>query len=104
MPLLAPLFRLFRRRLIVEAAREQADRAWPARWKVTPAMDMSVQENGSMWYRLSSLAGATSTSQYFVMDWQPGSAALLAAPGFDALPDRPPGDSQSNHGVDPGSG
>ena len=32
-------------------------------------MDMSVQENGSLWHRLSSPAGATSTSQYFVMDW-----------------------------------
>jgi hypothetical protein len=67
--LLALCFRLWVRGRIVEAAREQADKGVAGSMEGHAAMDMSVQTEGSIWQRLRSPAGFTSTSQYFVMDW-----------------------------------
>ena len=67
--LVALAFRLWVRGRIVEAAREQADKGLAGSMEGHAAMDMSVQAEGSVWWRLRSPAGFTSTSQYFVMDW-----------------------------------
>jgi hypothetical protein len=67
--LVALAFRLWVRSRIVEAAREQADKGVAGSMEGHAAMDMSVQTEGSIWSRLRSPAGFTSTSQYFVMDW-----------------------------------
>jgi len=67
--LLALAFRLWVRGKVVEAAREQADKGLAGSMEGHAAMDMSVQTQGSLWRRLRSPAGFTSTSQYFVMDW-----------------------------------
>ncbi len=67
--LLALAFRLWVRGKVVEAAREQADKGLAGSMEGHAAMDMSVQTQGSLWQRLRSPAGFTSTSQYFVMDW-----------------------------------
>src|SRR3954463_8985970 len=67
--MLALAFRLWVRGRIVEAAREQADRGLAGSMEGHAAMDMSVRTEGSIWRRLRSPAGFTSTSQYFVMDW-----------------------------------
>jgi len=66
---LALLFRLFMRGRILEAARAQADQGLAGSMEGHAAMDMSVQESGSILRRATSPAGFTSTSQYFVMDW-----------------------------------
>ncbi len=65
---LALAFRLWMREKIVEAAREQADRGIAGSMEGHAAMDMSVQADGTIWQRLRSSAGFTSTSAYFVMD------------------------------------
>jgi uncharacterized membrane protein YraQ (UPF0718 family) len=65
----ALLFRLWMRKRIVEAAREQADRGVAGAMEGHAAMDMSVQMEAPFLKRLFSRAGLTSTSQYFVMDW-----------------------------------
>jgi hypothetical protein len=67
--LLALFFRLWMRGKIVEAAREQADKGLAGSMEGHAVMDMSVQAEGSIWQRLRSKAGFTSTSQLFVMDW-----------------------------------
>ncbi len=67
--LLALAFRLWVRGKVVEAAREQADKGLAGSMEGHAAMDMGVQTQGSLWQRLRSPAGFTSTSQYFVMDW-----------------------------------
>ena len=67
--LLALAFRLWVRGRVVEAAREQADKGLAGSMEGHAAMDMSVQAQGSIWQRLRSPAGFTSTSGYFVMDW-----------------------------------
>ncbi len=67
--LLALAFRLWVRGQIVDAAREQADKGRAGSMEGHAVMDMSVQTHGSLWRRLRSPAGFTSTSQYFVMDW-----------------------------------
>ena len=67
--LLALAFRLWVRGRVVEAAREQADKGLAGSMEGHAAMDMSVQARGSIWQRLRSPAGFTSTSGYFVMDW-----------------------------------
>jgi uncharacterized protein len=67
--LLAVLFRLFLRRRILDAAREQADRGLAGRMEGHAAMDMGVHERGNALRRLASPAGFTSTSSYFVMNW-----------------------------------
>jgi uncharacterized membrane protein YraQ (UPF0718 family) len=67
--LLALAFRLWVRGKIVDAAREQANKGLAGSMEGHAAMDMSVQTQGSIWQRLRSPAGFTSTSGYFVMDW-----------------------------------
>ena len=67
--LLALLFRRWVRGKIVEAARAQADKGLAGSMEGHAAMDMSVHAEGSIWQRLRSPAGFTSTSEYFVMDW-----------------------------------
>jgi uncharacterized membrane protein YraQ (UPF0718 family) len=67
--ILAVLFRLFLRRRILDAAREQADRGLAGRMEGHAAMDMGVHEGGNALHRLASPAGFTSTSHYFVMNW-----------------------------------
>ena len=66
---LAVAFRLFVRTRIVEAARAQADKGLAGSMEGHAGMDMSVKESGSVWARLRSRAGFTSTAGYFVMDW-----------------------------------
>jgi uncharacterized membrane protein YraQ (UPF0718 family) len=65
----ALLFRLWLRRRIVDAAREQADKGIAGSMEGHAGMDMSVQMDAPFLRRLFSGAGLTSTSQYFVMDW-----------------------------------
>jgi uncharacterized membrane protein YraQ (UPF0718 family) len=67
--LLAIVFRLFLTRRMVDDARMQADRGALGRMEGHAEMDMSVHVQGSIWRRLRSPAGFTSTSNYFVMDW-----------------------------------
>ena len=62
-------FRLFVRRQIVEAAREQAERGVAGSMEGHAAMDMSVPAEGPFWKRLASPAGFTATSHVFVMEW-----------------------------------
>src|SRR5437764_11108734 len=62
--ILAVLFRLFLRRRILDAAREQADRGLAGRMEGHAAMDMGVHEGGNALHRLASPAGFTSTSHY----------------------------------------
>jgi hypothetical protein len=66
---LALAFRLWVRGKIVDAAREQADRGLAGSMEGHAAMDMSVAATGTVWQRLRSPAGFTSTSEYFAMDW-----------------------------------
>jgi uncharacterized protein len=67
--LLALVFRVLLKRRLVEEAREQADRGVVGRMEGHAAMDMSVQQKGSVWQRLTSREGFTATANYFVMDW-----------------------------------
>jgi uncharacterized membrane protein YraQ (UPF0718 family) len=71
--LLALLFRRFLTTKLVEAARQQAERAVAGSMEGHAAMDMSVTGEGSFWRRLASPAGFTSVSHNFVMEW----AAIL---------------------------
>ena len=63
------MFRFWVRGRIVEAAREQADKGLAGSMEGHAAMDMSVHSDGSLWQRLLSRDGFTSTSHFFVMDW-----------------------------------
>src|SRR3954468_8467366 len=65
----ALLFRLWMRKRLVEAAREQADRGLAGSMEGHAARDMSVHSDAPFLRRLFSREGLTSTSQYFVMDW-----------------------------------
>ena len=67
--LVAVAFRLFVRRRLIDAAREQADRGLAGSMEGHAAMDMSMQANGSFWRRLGSRDGYTSVSHIFVMEW-----------------------------------
>jgi uncharacterized membrane protein YraQ (UPF0718 family) len=62
-------FRLWLRRRIVDAAREQADRGLAGSMEGHAGMDMSVRSDAPFLRRLLSRDGVVSTSQYFVMDW-----------------------------------
>jgi uncharacterized membrane protein YraQ (UPF0718 family) len=70
---LALIFRRLLTRRMIDAAREQADRAVAGSMEGHAAMDMSVGGQGSFWRRLASPAGFTSVSHNFVMEW----AAIL---------------------------
>jgi uncharacterized protein len=67
--LLALLFRLFLSQRLVEEARAAANRGARGRMEGHAEMDMSVQAKGSLWQRLRSPQGFTSTATYFVVDW-----------------------------------
>ncbi len=67
--LLAVLFRRFLKRSRVQEARREADRGAAGRMEGHAEMDMSVQDEGTLWQRLRSPAGFTAISDYFVMDW-----------------------------------
>jgi len=62
-------FRLWMRRKIVEAAREQADKGLAGSMEGHAGMDMSVQGEGTFWQRLFSREGVTAVGNFFVMDW-----------------------------------
>jgi uncharacterized protein len=66
--LLALLFRALLRPQMVQAARQQADKGLVGVMEGHAAMDMSVTQ-GSIWSRITSPAGFTAISHYFVMDW-----------------------------------
>jgi uncharacterized protein len=67
--LIAVLFRLFLRQLLLEDARYQADQAVAGSMEGHAAMDMSVQTEGTFWQRLRSPDGFTSVAHIFVMEW-----------------------------------
>jgi hypothetical protein len=67
--LLAVLFRRFLKPSRVQEARRAADRGAAGRMEGHAEMDMSVQDEGTLWERLRSPAGFTAVSNYFVMDW-----------------------------------
>src|SRR5689334_14726478 len=67
--LVAVAFRLFVRRKLIEAARQQADRGLAGSMEGHAAMDMSIASEGSFWRRLGSREGYTSVSHIFVMEW-----------------------------------
>ena len=71
--IVAVLFRLFVRRRLIEAAREQAERGVAGSMEGHAAMDMSVQGEGSFRRRLASGDGFTAVAHVFVMEW----AAIL---------------------------
>ena len=66
--LLAILFRLFLKPSLVDQARRQADRGLKGSMEGHAEMDMSVTD-GPLLQRITSPAGFTAISQYFVMDW-----------------------------------
>ncbi|MGW4057665.1 permease [Amycolatopsis sp. NPDC004747] len=70
---LAVLFRLFVRRRLLDAAREQAERGLAGSMEGHAAMDMSVRRGGSFLSRLGSGEGFTAVAHVFVMEW----AAIL---------------------------
>jgi uncharacterized protein len=65
----AVAFRLFVRRQLVDAARQQADKGLAGSMEGHAAMDMSISAGGSFWQRLASPGGYTAVSQIFVMEW-----------------------------------
>jgi uncharacterized protein len=67
--LVAVAFRIFVRRQLIEAAREQADKGLAGSMEGHAAMDMSITATGSFWRRLFSREGYTSVSHIFVMEW-----------------------------------
>jgi uncharacterized protein len=67
--IMAVLFRIFLARKLVREARQQADKGVKGIMEGHAEMDMSVEEGGSLWQRLSSSEGITAISHYFVMDW-----------------------------------
>jgi uncharacterized membrane protein YraQ (UPF0718 family) len=62
-------FRLFVRKRLIQAAREQADKGLAGSMEGHAAMDMSVAAGGSWWRRLFSGDGYTAVSHIFVMEW-----------------------------------
>ena len=67
--LLALLFRLLLRQRLVDEARTQADKGLAGSMEGHAAMDMSIQQSGSLFRRLRSPQAATSISHIFVMEW-----------------------------------
>jgi uncharacterized membrane protein YraQ (UPF0718 family) len=66
--IIAVLFRIFLSRKLKSEARKQADKGIKGIMEGHAEMDMSVEEGGSLWQRLTSAEGITATSHYFVMD------------------------------------
>ena len=67
--LMAVAFRLFVRRRLIDAARQQADKGLAGSMEGHAAMDMGIQSRGGFWRRLASRDGYTSVSHIFVMEW-----------------------------------
>ena len=67
--IIAVLFRIFLSRKLVRDAKEQADKGIKGVMEGHAEMDMSVENDRSLWQRLTSPEGITATSHYFVMDW-----------------------------------
>src|SRR6266404_6202847 len=67
--IIAVLFRIFLSRKLVRDAKEQADKGIKGIMESHAEMDMSVENDRSLWQRLTSPEGITATSHYFVMDW-----------------------------------
>jgi uncharacterized membrane protein YraQ (UPF0718 family) len=67
--LAAVAFRLFVRKRLIQAARDQADKALSGSMEGHAAMDMAIASGGSLWRRLSSRDGYTAVSHIFVMEW-----------------------------------
>ena len=66
---LALWFRLFLRGRLLEAARSQAAKGVAGSMEGHAAMDMSIQDPGSVWRRLRSPRSLTAISHIFVMEW-----------------------------------
>src|ERR1700719_460643 len=81
--IMAVLLRMFLSRKLVSEARKQADKGIKGSMEGHAEMDMSVDEGGSLWQRLTSAKGITATSHYFVMDviavWKDIAVGLLLA-------------------------
>jgi len=67
--LMAVAFRLFVRKRLIDAARQQADKGLAGSMEGHAAMDMSIKPGGGFWRRLASRDGYTSVSHIFVMEW-----------------------------------
>jgi uncharacterized membrane protein YraQ (UPF0718 family) len=67
--LLALLFRVLLRQPLVDEARIQANQGVAGSMEGHAAMDMSIQESGSLFHRLRSPNATTSISHIFVMEW-----------------------------------
>jgi uncharacterized membrane protein YraQ (UPF0718 family) len=67
--LMAVAFRLFVRKRLIAAARDQADRGLAGSMEGHAAMDMSISSRGGFRRRLVSRDGYTSVSHIFVMEW-----------------------------------
>src|SRR2546428_2199959 len=67
--IIAVLFRIFLSRKLVREARQQPDKGIKGVMEGHAEMDISVENGRSLWQRLTSPAGITATSHYFVMDW-----------------------------------
>jgi uncharacterized membrane protein YraQ (UPF0718 family) len=63
------LFRRFLGPVMLDEAKQQADKGIAGRMEGHAAMDMSVRGGGSLFSRLTSPEGLTAVSHYFVMDW-----------------------------------
>jgi uncharacterized membrane protein YraQ (UPF0718 family) len=81
--IIAVLFRMFLSRKLLSEARKQADKGIKGSMEGHAEMDMSVENGRSLRQRLSSPAGITATSHYFVMDvlavWKDIVVGLLLA-------------------------
>jgi hypothetical protein len=66
---LAVIFRLFLRKRLLQAARTQADKGLAGSMEGHAAMDMSIQEEGSLWGRMRSKEALNSISHIFIMEW-----------------------------------
>ncbi len=67
--LLAVAFRLFLRKRLLDAAREQADRGLAGSMEGHAAMDMSIRVSGPIWRRLRAPGASTAVSHIFVSEW-----------------------------------
>jgi uncharacterized membrane protein YraQ (UPF0718 family) len=67
--LIAVLFRLFLKPKLLMEARNEAEKGRLGSMEGHAVMEMSVEGGAGWWRRLSTPAGFTATSNYFVMDW-----------------------------------
>lgn len=67
--LIALIFRLFLRKRMIDDAKTQANRNLAGSMEGHAAMDMSINEEGSLMSRLRSKKAVTSISHIFVMEW-----------------------------------